>query len=305
MRVRLKALALRPRLERALKFILPTSFLDPTHFLDMARAADESGWWAMAMSDHVVHPKDIRSAYPYTADGKAYWRSSNPWPDVWVSIGAMAAVTTRLRFFTNIFILPIRHPILVAKAVGTAAVLSHDRVALGVGVGWMREEFEILGQSFSTRGARTNEAIDLLRLLWRGGMVEHHGKHYSFGPLEMSPAPSAPIPIYSGGLSEAALRRSGERCDGWISVIHSVEEIRAYAKTLSEIRTRAGRGNLPFEVIVACNDAFDIDGYRRLEEAGATALITVPWLLYSGDSRSLRDKLDGIRRFADDVIAKV
>jgi probable F420-dependent oxidoreductase len=271
----------------------------------MARAADESGWWAMAMSDHVVHPQSIASAYPYTPDGKAYWPSSNPWPDVWVSIGAMAAVTTRLRFFTNVFVLPLRHPIFVAKAVGTAAVLSNNRVGIGIGVGWMREEFDILGQSFTTRGARTNEAIDVLRLLWRGGMVEHHGKHYSFGPLEMSPAPLAPIPIYSGGLSEAALRRSAQRCDGWISVIHSIEEIGEYTHRLRALRAEAGLPAEPFEIIVACNDAFDVDGYRRLEDAGATALITVPWLFYKGDSRSLAGKIDGIRRFADDVISKV
>ena len=288
-----------------MKFILPTSFLDPTHFLDMARAADETGWWAMAMSDHVVHPQKIASAYPYTPDGKAYWPSTNPWPDVWVSIGAMAAVTSRLRFFTNVFVLPLRHPIFVAKAVGTAAVLSHDRVGIGIGVGWMREEFDILGEDFSTRGARTNEAIDILRLLWRGGMAEHHGKHYSFGPLEMSPAPAAPIPIYSGGLSEAALKRSAQRCDGWISVIHSIEEIRDYSRRLRALRTEAGLPPEPFEIIVACNDAFDVDGYRRLADAGATALITVPWLFYRGKAGSLSDKVDGIRRFADDVIAKV
>jgi probable F420-dependent oxidoreductase len=287
------------------KFILPTSFLDPTHFLDMARAADETGWWAMAMSDHVVHPETIASAYPYTPDGKAYWRSSNPWPDVWVSIGAMAAVTTRLRFFTNVFILPLRHPLLVAKAVGTAAVLSKNRVSLGIGVGWMREEFEILGEEFTTRGARTNEAIEILRKLWGGGMVEHRGKHYAFGPLEMSPAPTARIPIYSGGLSEAALSRSARRCDGWISVIHSVEEIRDFAGRLRAIRAEVGLAKEPFEVIVACNDAFDVDGYRRLEDAGATALITVPWLFYRGDPNSRQDKVDGIRRFADDVIAKL
>jgi len=288
-----------------MKFILPTAFNDPTHFAHMARAADESGWWAMAVSDHIVHPQKIESSYPYVADGRPYWGSDNPWPDPWVAIGAMAAVTERLRFLTNIFILPVRNPILVAKAVGTAAVLSHDRVALGIGVGWMREEFEILGMSFSNRGARTDEAIEVLRKLWQGGMVEHHGAHYSFPRLAMSPAPACPVPIYCGGLSAPALRRAAHRCDGWISVVHSLEEIRAYADRLRSMRREAGRGDEPFEVIVACNDAFDCEGYRRLEAAGATALITVPWLLYGGRTDSLSDKIDAIRRFADDVIAKL
>lgn len=288
-----------------MKFILPTAFIDPTHFTAMARAADECGWWAMAVSDHVVHPEKIESSYPYVADGRPYWGSTNPWPDPWVVIGAMAAVTERLRFLTNVFILPARNPVLVAKTVGTAAVISNDRVALGIGVGWMREEFEILGQSFTNRGSRTDEAIEVLRKLWKGGIVEHHGKHYSFPKLEMSPAPKRPVPIYCGGLSDAALRRAATRCDGWISVIHSVEEIREFGDKLSALRSQAGRGDQPFEMIVACNDAFDLDGYKRLEAAGATALITVPWLFYEGKAASLDDKLDGIRRFADDVIAKL
>jgi len=288
-----------------MKFIVPTAFIDPTHFTSMARAADESGWWAMAVSDHVVHPEKIESSYPYVADGRPYWGSSNPWPDPWVAIGAMAAVTERLHFLTNVFILPARNPILVAKAVGTAAVLSHNRVSLGIGVGWMREEFEILGQSFSNRGARTDEAIDILRKLWKGGVVEHQGKHYAFPKLEMSPAPTKPLPIYCGGLSEPALRRAALRCDGWISVVHSVEEIRDFAGRLHALRREAGRADVPFELIVACNDAFDLDGYRRLEEAGATALITVPWVFYGGKGASLDDKIEGIRRFADDIIAKL
>ncbi len=288
-----------------MKFILPTSFTDPTHFLDLSRAADASGWWAIAVSDHVVHPERIESRYPYAPDGKPYWPPDTPWPDPWVSIAAMSAVTNRLRFFTNVFILPARHPFLVAKAVATAAVISGGRVALGIGVGWMREEFELLGQDFATRGKRTNEAIDILRLLWTGEMVEHHGEHYDFGRVQMSPAPPAPVPIYCGGISKVALRRAAERSDGWISVLHSLDEIRGYVATLQELRERAGRAAEPFEVLVACNDAFDLDGYRRLADAGATGMMTVPWLFYGGDPRSLRDKVDGIKRFGDDVIAKL
>ena len=286
-----------------MKFIIPTSFIDPTHFLAMAKAADASGWWAIALSDHVVHPEHIESSYPYSEDGRAYWGADNPWPDPWVSVGAMAAVTERLRFLTNIYILPVRHPILVAKAVGTAAVLSGSRVALGIGVGWMREEFELLGQDFKTRGKRTDEAIDVLRLLWRGGTVEHHGEHYSFDRLAMSPAPSKPIPIYCGGLSKPALRRAATRCDGWISVVHSLDEIKGFVRQLRELRADSEHAGEPFEVIVSCTDAFDVDGYRRLEDAGATGLITVPWLFYGGDAKSVEGKCDGIRRFADDVIA--
>ena len=130
----------------------------------------------MALSDHVFYPEQLESKYPYTPDGKPQFRPEESWPDPWVAIGAMAAVTTSLRFVTNVYVLPARNPFVVAKAVGTAAVLSDDRVLLGIGAGWMREEFEQMGQAFAKRGARMEEMVEVLRTLWQGGMVEHHGE---------------------------------------------------------------------------------------------------------------------------------
>jgi probable F420-dependent oxidoreductase len=286
-----------------MRFVVATSFSDPAHYLPMARCAEECGWDWMTLSDHVVHPESLASKYPYTEDGEAYWGADNPWPDPWVTIGAMAAVTERIRFMTNVFILPARNPILVAKEVGTAAVLSRGRVALGIGVGWMREEFEVLGQDFSTRGKRADEQIEILRLLWSGRMVEHHGRHYRFPRLQMSPAPPTPIPVFVGGVSRPALARAA-RCDGWISVIHSLDEIRGYVGTLRELRADYGKAKEPFEVFVSSDEAQSIDGLRRLEDAGATGVITMPWLLYGLDPTSLAEKCEGIRRFSDDVIAK-
>ncbi|MEE8312382.1 MAG: LLM class F420-dependent oxidoreductase [Candidatus Binatia bacterium] len=284
-----------------MKFAIATSFSDPAHLTPIARAAEECGWDALTFSDHIVHPEKMESQYPYTADGGTYWDAANPWPDPWVTIGALAAVTERLRFTTNVFILPARDPILVAKAVGTAAVLSGDRVALGIGVGWMKEEFEIVGQDFHTRGKRTDEAIDILRLLWAGGMVEYHGKHYEFPRMQMSPAPARPIPIYVGGLSAPALRRAA-RCDGWISVMHTTEEIRVYADKLQALRVEQDNTDGEFDILVSATDVRDLDGYKRLADAGATGVVTAPWRYYHGDTLDLQEKLDGIRRYADDII---
>ena len=196
-----------------MKFAIATTFSDPAQLDPIARTADECGWDALTFSDHIVHPERMESKYPYTADGGTYWDAQNPWPDPWITIASLAAVTTRLHFTTNVFILPARNPVLVAKAVSTAAVLSGDRVALGIGVGWMKEEFEILEQNFHTRGKRTDEAIEILRLLWSGEMVEYHGRHYDFAPMQMRPAPQQPVPIFVGGLSKPALARAA-RCDG-------------------------------------------------------------------------------------------
>src|SRR5262249_50745098 len=124
---------------RPMKFVMSTAFSDPSHYLPMARAADAAGFHAGAVSDHVVHPRELASPSPSPADGAPRWQPFTPWPDPWVAIGAMAAVTERVRFMTSVWVLPLRNPYLAAKAIGTAAVLSGNRVALGVGMGWMEE----------------------------------------------------------------------------------------------------------------------------------------------------------------------
>jgi probable F420-dependent oxidoreductase len=288
-----------------LEFVVATAFSDPTHYCALARAAEDAGFAALAVSDHVVHPETITSRYPYTEDGTPRFRPDTPWPDPWVAIGAMSAVTERLRFLTNIFVLPLRNPFLVAKAVGTAAVLSGDRVALGIGVGWMEDEFRLLEQEFRGRGARCDEMIEVLRKLWTGAMVEHHGRCYEFGRLQMTPAPRGRIPIYVGGTSDAALRRAARLGDGWISELHPLAELRELVARLHRFRGEYGRGADPCHVFGAATDAFGLDGYRRLADAGVTHVLTLPWVFYGGNTESLDRKRDGIRRFGDEIIAKL
>lgn len=286
-----------------MKFVISLAFGDPSHILELARAADECGFDAVAVSDHVVHPEKIESPYPYTQHGRPRWEASAPWPDPWVTIGAMAAVTTRLRFFTNIFVLAMRNPFSVAKAVGTAQILSRGRVALGIGVGWMKDEFLLMEQDFHTRGRRTDEMIEVMQTLWRGGMVEHHGEFYDFERLQMSPAPSDPIPLYFGGLSDKALERVGRIGDGWISDIHRSDEIRELIGRIRLYRESAGRQDAPLDIIASVSDAADVDGYRRLGDAGVTHINTMPWVFYKGATHSLAEKLDGLRQFADEIVA--
>ena len=288
-----------------MRFAVSTAFSDPGHWLALARAADESGWDYLLVSDHVVHPETIESPYPYTPDGSPRWESPTPWPDPWVAVGAMAAVTERVRFCTGIYVLPLRNPFVVAKAVGTAAVFSGDRVTLGIGMGWMKEEFDVLEQPFHGRGRRADEMLAVLRKLWTGEMVEHHGEFYDFPRLRMTPAPKKTIPIVVGGLSEPALRRAARLGDGWISDIHTSDELREIAATLQRYRAECGRAGEPFEIIAAASDAFDADGYRRLAEAGVTCLQTMPWFFYGGSMDDVGQKVDGIRRFADEIFPKL
>ena len=175
----------------------------PLDWTRLARASEAAGFDAVAVSDHVVYPSYLSSQYPYTPDGRPLFSPDEDWPDPWVAIGAMAAVTTTLRFQTNVYVLPLRNPFVVAKAIGTAAYLSGDRIGLGIGAGWMKEEFDLLEQPFAKRGRRMDEMIEVIRALWQGGMVSHHGEFYDFEPVEMRPVPSR---------AGAHLRRRSLRC---------------------------------------------------------------------------------------------
>jgi probable F420-dependent oxidoreductase len=286
-----------------MKFVVSLAFSPAGHLVPLARACEAAGFEAVAMSDHLVHPEKIRAPYPYTGDGTPRWEPFTPWPDPWVSIGAMAAITERLRFLTSVYVLPLRSPFLVAKAVATAAALSDGRVVLGAGAGWMRDEFELLGAGFGDRGRRMDEMIDVLRALWAGGFVEHHGRFYDFPPLEMSPAPTRDVPIWVGGISAPALRRAATLGDGWISDLHTTGELEAYVAKLRALRAGSERAGRPFAVAASCSDAFDLAGYRRLAEVGVTHLVTMPWLFHGGPTDDLARKCDGVRRFADAVLA--
>ena len=144
-----------------MKFWQVVSFTEPEQLVEVARAAEEAGFHGVLLSDHLFFPGHLASRYPYAPDGKPGFDGSTPFPEPWATISAMAAVTSRLRFATMVYILPLRHPLEVAKSVGTAAVLSNGRVALGVGAGWIREEFDALGVDFATRGARLDEMLAL------------------------------------------------------------------------------------------------------------------------------------------------
>ncbi len=287
-----------------MQFVISLAFTPTVELCEIARCADDAGFGALAISDHVVHPETIRTPYPYTVDGAPRWKPFTEWPDPWVAIGAMAAVTKGICFFTSIYVLPMRNPFLVAKQVATAAVISGDRIGLGVGAGWMREEFDCMQQSFARRGRRMDEMIEVMRKLWAGGWIEHHGEFYDFARLEMSPVPAVPVPIYIGGVSERALQRAATRADGWISDLHTTTEVCALIENLRRRRADRDRADQPFQIIAAVSDAFDLDGYRKLRDSGVTHLQTVPWAFYGGGV-GVEAKCDGIRRFAEDVIAKM
>ena len=253
-----------------MKFVTSLAFSDPTQLCELARAAEEAGWDGLVVSDHVVHPEKIATPYPYTKDGLPRWQAPTPWPDPWVAIGAMAAVTRRVRFFTGIYVLPMRNPFNVAKAVGTAAVLSGDRVTLGVGVGWMREEFQLLEQPFEQRGPRTDEMIEVLRKLWTQPLVTHKGAHHVIDNAGINPLPiRRPIPVWFGGAAEPVLRRAARIGDGWMPAGRPPDDrMKGYVDQLNGYLAAAGRDRTQFGIDPWISiQGLDKDEWRRRVEA--------------------------------------
>lgn len=271
-------------------------FMQPHESIALSVASDEAGFHGVAVPDHLFYPRDLQSKYPYSDDGVPGFDADTPWPDPWVLIGALAARTTQLRFTTNIYIAPARDLFTVAKVVATAASIAGDRVLLGVGAGWMREEFAQTGQDFASRGKRLNEMIPALRKLWTGDWAEHHGEHFDFDAVKMTPAPSGPIPILVGGQSEAALRRATTLGDGWMGMAYTVEEAVKWSTDIRRRLADAGRADVPFEIILGVYAMPSPDVCATLENAGVTGLLTAPWML---TGPTLAERVEETKRFGD------
>jgi len=227
-------------------------------------------------------------------------------------IAGMATVAENLLFTTGVYIAPARDLISVAKSVATAAVVSDNRVRLGVGVGWCKEEFDQTGQDFATRGKRLDEMIVALRALWREGWVEFHGEYYDVPPCQMLPAPSEPVPIIGGGHSPVALRRTAALCDGWVAAgAYSEDDAWLHLEELKDALKKAGRQDeVGFAIYMSMSERPSVELYQRFAEAGVTDIVCAPWMFVdvaagTPDGEALSARLDAVRWFADEIIAKV
>jgi probable F420-dependent oxidoreductase len=276
-------------------------------------ASDQMGYDGVYLSDHLFNPRVLESRYTYSTapDGAPFWEKETEWPDPMCLVSSLAAVTTQVTFTTGIYIAPVRDLITVAKSVGTAAVLSDNRVRLGVGVGWCKEEYVQTGQDFHNRGKRLDDMIPALRALWRGGWVEYHGTHYDVPECQMNPAPTAPVPILGGGDSGAALRRATTLCNGWINTgaafpDDALEQVATVQRALHE----AGRADDEFALYLAVKAFPDLDLYKRLEDAGVTDLLCAPWMLADVSESDSPDKMLSLRlaeveKYAEEYVSKM
>jgi probable F420-dependent oxidoreductase len=236
----------------------------------LARAAEDLGIDSVWLGEHLLIPRDLRSVHPAAGDddaaaSRAVLDPAVALPDPLVVAAAIAASTSRLTIGTAVYVLPLRHPVEVARAVATVHDLSGGRFVLGVGAGWAREEFDALGVPFAGRGARLEESVAVLRALWRGGFVDHLGARFDVAGAQVSPHPVA-VPVLVGGNSDAAVRRAARIGDGWIvSSTTTLDETLVLRDALERARHEQGTAGRPFRYVVrvATADAATVDRYAR------------------------------------------
>jgi probable F420-dependent oxidoreductase len=199
----------------------------PNKAVAIAQAAEEAGFTSIWTVDHVVVPQGYKSAYPYAASGRmGDGREDLQLPDPLIYMAYIAAVTKTIRLATGILIVPQRNPVVTAKQIATLDAMSGGRIDLGIGVGWLEEEFKAIGVPFDDRGQRTDECIEAMRALWSEDVAEYHGELVDFDPIYCRPQPvNGSVPIIVGGHSKAAARRAGRLGDGFFPARGASKEL--------------------------------------------------------------------------------
>jgi probable F420-dependent oxidoreductase len=282
-----------------MKIGIPLFMLRPEQMADVAVRAEALGFESVWVAEHLVFPAEIRSRYPYAREGIPPINPATPLLDPLLVLMQVAARTQRIRLGTNVYILPLRHPIAVARMVTTLDVLSGGRVSFGVGLGWLEEEFRAVGIDFATRAGRGREAIRALRALWTEEVASFSGRYVSFEPVRFEPKPAQRPhpPILVGGESEAALRRAAALGDGWYGVGHTPESAGAQVRRLRELLSEEGRAEVPFDfTVIHGGGELTADAVRRYADAGITRVVSLPW-------RRAREADDALGRLADRVLA--
>jgi probable F420-dependent oxidoreductase len=286
------------------KFFQSLQFAATEDLLTLSRLLeDQSQFDGAFLGDHWLFPEKPLAPYPYSVDGKPAFPARTEWPHLGATLGALAATTTRLEFTTSVIALPLYSPVDVAKMMATLSVLSGQRVSLGIGVGWLEDEFRATGIDFSTRGKRTDEMIEVMRLLWTGEMVEFHGQFFDFPRMMTAPRPLGRVPLYVSGYSPVSMRRAVSAGDGWISGSTSQEKALEHLPKIRAAMAAAGRDDGSFEVIVLARS--DLEFIKQLQDLGVTAVYNYVSLNDYAGLRTTRQKADDILRYSDEIIGKL
>jgi probable F420-dependent oxidoreductase len=274
--------------------------------ITLARRVEGLGFDSVWASDHIVIPTQIRSRYPYNATGDFPLPATANFLEPLTALAVVAGATERVQLGTTVLVLPHRHPVLAAKTLATLDHLAPGRVILGAGVGWMREEIELLGAPYDRRGAWTDEAIRIMRACWQNERVSFRGEFFSFPEVGFAPRPArGAIPIWIGGHTPRALRRVAELGDGWHAAFASPAVMREGLEKLRAACARVGRDPATITLSVRMGvpakraSAEVLDELKALRDVGVTHVIVETRVTDVDDSTRI------LERFVGEVRAKL
>jgi probable F420-dependent oxidoreductase len=268
-----------------LRYINTGPYTDPARAIELVQAGEEAGFESAWTVDHVVVPEGYESIYPYNSSGRmADGANDTPLPDPLIFMAYLAAATSRIKLATGILILPQRNPVVTAKQVATLDHLSGGRILLGIGVGWLEEEFNVLEAPFAERGRRTDEYVAAMRELWSSPLPSFDGEFVKFREVHCRPQPvNGSVPIIVGGHSKAAARRAGRLGDGFFPA-------RDASAPLFDIvrQSAAEHGRDPAEIEITASLPEDLDQIPAMAQAGVSRLL-VPVTPMMGLRNSIKD----------------
>ena len=276
-----------------------STYPEPDRAVEFCQAAERVGFSFAVTVEHVVLPTDYDSTYPYSPTGKLPGDLGTNLPDPLIWMAHVAARTERLRFMTGVLILPQRNPLVLAKQVATMDYLSGGRIELGIGVGWLEEEFDALGIPFARRGPRTDEYVGAMRALWTKDDAGYSGEFVNFERMSCNPKPlQNPLPIIVGGHSEFAARRAGRLGNGYFPATGWDGDIKPLLAMVREEAGKCGRDPDEIQITTGLDPEDPVGSAERMAEMGA-ARVVVPSNQFSGDIPG------SLERYAAEVIAPV
>jgi len=266
----------------------------------LARKAEEIGLESVWTFEHVIVPVDYHSKYPYSQDGKMGVTPDTPFIDPLIALTLVAAHTKTIRLGTGVNILPQVNPLLLAKQAASLDVVSGGRFMLGLGIGWLREEFEAMGTPFERRGARFDDYIEAMRKVWSPGVVEHESEFVRWTGFKSNPLPRQdPFPVVIGGSKGKALERVAKYGQGWFVPTLSADDLAVQLKALGEACAKEGRRVDEIEISCMWAPAMGLDSISRFRDAGASRLI-VPLQAVGG-----ANPIEGLDELGSEVVAKL
>jgi probable F420-dependent oxidoreductase len=289
-----------------MNFAYHATMCDPSFYLPLAIAAEEAGFDTFTLPDSICYPEKSDSKYPYNGTGDREFLEGVPFLEPFVVVPAMAAVTSKIRFTTSVMKLAIRQPVVVAKQLSSVAFLSNNRFVFGVGISPWPDDFAACQIPWEKRGKRMDEMMDIVRGLLTGEYFSYDGEIFQIESMQITPAPSKPVPMLIGGHSKPALRRAALRADGFIHAGGTSDELKALIDEIDGYRKEYGRDHLPFEYQSMGAEAFSLDGVKKLEDIGVSEAVVGFRNAYDGtpDTQTLDEKIGQMNWFADTIIQK-